>query len=46
VVSDFFQWCRVQMKQGDLLPSDPLAKALNYVLSRKTSLTVPWKTRT
>jgi len=40
VVSDFFQWCRDQMEQGGLVPSDLLTKALNYVLSRETSLTV------
>lgn len=40
VVSDLFQWCRDQLKQGGLLPSDPLTKALNYVLSREASLTV------
>jgi transposase len=40
VVSDFFQWCRDQLDQGGLLPSEPLTKALNYVLSREASLTV------
>lgn len=40
VVSDFFQWCRDQLEQGGLVPSDPLTKALNYVLSREASLTV------
>ncbi|MEH6501449.1 MAG: IS66 family transposase [Pseudoalteromonas distincta] len=40
VISDFFQWCRDQLESGGLLPSDPLGKALNYVLSRETSLTV------
>jgi transposase len=40
VVSHFFQWCRDQLAQGGLVPSDPLAKALNYVLSREASLTV------
>lgn len=40
VVSDFFQWCRDQLESGGLLPSDPLTKALNYVLSRETSLIV------
>jgi transposase len=40
VVSGFFQWCRDQLAQGGLLPSEPLTKALNYVLSRETSLTV------
>lgn len=39
VVSDFFLWCRDQLEQG-LVPSDPLAKALNYVLSREASLSV------
>ena len=40
VVSDFFQWCRDQLAQGGLVPSDPLTKALNYVLGREASLTV------
>ena len=40
VVSGFFQWCRDQLEQGGLLPSDSLTKALNYVLSREASLTV------
>jgi len=40
VVSDFFQWCRGQLEQGGLLPSDLLIKALNYVLSWEASLTV------
>ncbi len=40
VVSDFFQWCRDQLAQGGLVPSDPLTKALNYMLNRETSLTV------
>ena len=40
VVSDFFQWCRDQLAQGGFVPSDSLAKALNYVLSREASLTV------
>ncbi|XOB90943.1 IS66 family transposase [Pseudomonadota bacterium 24LQ007] len=40
VVSDFFQWCRDQLAQGVLVPSDSLTKALNYVLSREASLTV------
>ncbi len=40
VVNDFFQWCRDLLKSGGLLPSDPLTKALNYVLSREASLKV------
>jgi len=40
VVSDFFQWCADQVAQAALLPSDPMSRALNYVLSRQTSLSV------
>jgi hypothetical protein len=40
VVEQFFQWCRHQLEHGALLPSDPLTKALNYVLNREASLTV------
>ncbi|CAO1659224.1 MULTISPECIES: IS66 family transposase [Salinicola] len=40
VVDDFFQWCRDQLERGELLPSDALTKALNYMLSREASLTV------
>jgi len=40
VVSGFFQWCRDQLASGGLVPSDPLTKALNYVLSREASLSV------
>lgn len=40
VVSFFFQWCRDQLAQAALLPSDPMAKALNYVLHRESSLSV------
>lgn len=40
VVSDFFRWCRDQLRQSGLLPSDPLTKALNYVLNREISLRV------
>jgi transposase len=40
VISDFFQWCQGQLEQGGLLPSEPLTKALNYVLNREASLTV------
>ncbi|WP_205622641.1 IS66 family transposase [Haliea salexigens] len=40
VVSGFFDWCREQLESGGLLPSDALTKALNYVLSRESSLTV------
>ena len=40
VVSDFFQWCQDQLENSSLLPSDPLSKALNYVLKREASLNV------
>ena len=40
VVDDFFQWCQSQLEAGGLLPSDPLTKALNYVLNREASLRV------
>ncbi len=40
VVQDFFQWCQQQRELGGLLPSDPLTKALNYVLNREASLRV------
>ena len=40
MVGYFFPWCRDQLASGGLLPSDPLTKALNYVLSREASLTV------
>ncbi|GAB3309146.1 IS66 family transposase [Haliea atlantica] len=40
VVSRFFEWCRDQLERGGLLPSDALTRALKYVLSRESSLTV------
>lgn len=40
VVSDFFQWCKGLQESGALVPSDPLTKAINYVLNREASLTV------
>ena len=40
MVSRFFEWCRDQLESGGLLPSDALTRALKYVLSRESSLTV------
>jgi len=40
VVDRFFEWCQQQLNLGDLLPSSPLRKALNYVISRETELRV------
>lgn len=40
VVNTFFQWCRDQLDQGGLVPSDRIVRALNYVLRREVSLRV------
>lgn len=40
IVSELFQWCRDQLAGSTWLPSDPMAKALNYVLHRESSLSV------
>src|SRR5690554_766743 len=40
LVSNLFQWCQGQLENCGLLPSDPLSKALNYVLKREASLSV------
>ena len=40
VVSELFRWCKDLLMQANLLPSDPLSKALNYLINRETSLTV------
>src|SRR5690554_1986912 len=40
VVSGFFQWCTEQLARTALLPTDPMTRALNYVLSRQSSLSV------
>lgn len=38
VVVDFFSWCYQQRQRVDLLPNNPLAKALAYVSHREQSL--------
>ena len=38
VVDAFFTWCDTQLARGDLLPSNPLSKALNYVKKREAGL--------
>ena len=40
VVSAFGCWCEAQCSRGDLLPSNPLSKALNYTRERRTELKV------
>lgn len=38
VVDEFFQWCNEQRQRLDLLPSNKLAKALQYVADREVEL--------
>jgi len=40
IVKSFWQWCERQCLRADLLPKDPLPKALKYVMGRKVSLEV------
>jgi transposase len=40
VVQAFWNWCDTQCHRLDLLPSNPLAKALKYAMERRASLQV------
>lgn len=40
VVKGFWQWCERQCLRNDLLPKDPLTKALKYAMARVDSLQV------
>ena len=40
IVNDFFAWVHEQRQRVDLLPSNPLSKALQYVMERKDKLKV------
>ncbi len=40
IVQAFWRWCDAQCQCGSLLPSSPLAKALNYAMARQVSLQV------
>jgi len=40
VVRSFWQWCDQQCHRTDLLPSNPLSKALKYAMNRQASLQV------
>lgn len=41
IVQTFWRWCDDQCHRPDLLPSNPLAKALNYAMTRQVFLTAP-----
>jgi len=40
VIETFFAWCDKNTRRNDLLPSNPLAKALGYALDRKAGLSL------
>ena len=40
VVDEFFAWCHEQRQREDLVPSNPLSKALRYVQNREHGLRV------
>ena len=40
VMSAFWRWCDAQCQRHDLVPSNPLAKALKYAIARTDSLQV------
>ena len=40
VVETFWRWCDAQCHRLELLPKNPLAKALNYVRERRSGLEV------
>jgi hypothetical protein len=40
VVEAFFAWCEQQIRREDLLPRNPLARALNYARERQAALKV------
>lgn len=40
IVDRFFEWCQNQLQRTDLIPSNPLSKALSYVISREHELRV------
>jgi transposase len=40
LVSTFWRWCEAQCLRGDLLPSNPLSKALQYARERQIPLKV------
>lgn len=40
VVDGLFEWCERQLRRPGLTPRDPFARALHYVLKRRTELSV------
>jgi len=40
IVRSFWQWCDQQCQRADLLPSNPLSKALKYAMNRQAGLQV------
>ena len=40
VVEEFFEWCRHQCQRIELVPSNPLSKALAYAREREVALSV------
>ncbi|WGZ93705.1 MAG: IS66 family transposase [Candidatus Thiothrix putei] len=40
LVDQFFEWCQTQLQRTDLIPSNPLTKALGYVIRREHELRV------
>lgn len=40
VADQFFQWSQAQLQRTDLIPSNPLTKALGYVIQREQKLRV------
>jgi len=40
LVDQFFEWCQEQLQRPDLIPSNPLTKALGYVISKEQKLRV------
>ncbi len=40
IVKAFWHWCEQQCQRPDLLPKNPLSKALKYAMSRRTELQV------
>jgi len=40
VAAAFWRWCEGQCRRHDLVPSNPLARALNYAMERTAGLTV------
>jgi transposase len=40
VVDQFFQWCQTQLQRTDLIPTNPLTRALGYVIQREHKLRV------